>query len=171
MDKDTLLKLLNEDLALEYSAAIQYVQHSAILQGVGFSGVRSHLMDHAREELEHARKLAERISYMGGVPEHVPSLVDIKTSADSRYALALDLLGERTAVARYKERVQMAKDAGEPGLALLLSEILLQEEEHEDDLTSVIGDSFSRGAIESEQAVGFLVKLASLEQSRIRRPE
>ena len=171
MDKETLLRLLNEDLALEYSAAVQYVQHSATLQGVVFSEVRSHLMDHAREELDHARKLAERIAYMGGIPTHVPSLDGIKTSEDSRYALALDLLGERAAISRYKERVQMAKDVGEHGLALLLSEILLQEEEHEDELLSVIGDSFSRGAIEKDQAVGFIVKLASLEQARIRRPE
>lgn len=161
-----LLNLLNEDIALEYSAAVQYVQHSSVVQGVGMDSVKGHLMEHAREELEHARSLSERVAYYGGTPAHLPSLQDIQTSVDGRYALALDLKGEREAIQRYKQRVRMAQEAGEPGLAHLLSEILMEEEEHEDDLLTVLGQSLSGPSLGPQEAAGFLIKLASLEQSR-----
>ena len=163
INKQQLIMNLNEDLKLEYSAALQYIQHAACMQGAQYDTIKEHLLEHADQEIDHAKQLSERINYMGGTPVAVPSLEDIKLSADSRYMLALDLNGERTAIARYKDRIEQAVSLREYGLVQILQEILEEEEEHEDDLvTSLGGAEPERATATTEQ----FIKLASMEQRR-----
>ena len=68
MTKEELITLLNKDLTLEYSAAIQYIQHAAKVTGPQYQSIQRELEVHANEEIGHAIQLAEQIAYLGGDP-------------------------------------------------------------------------------------------------------
>jgi bacterioferritin len=74
-----LLELLNKDLELEYSAMVQYVQHSGVLTGAEYGDITKEIKIHANEEPQHAIILAEQIDYLGGFPTaNVPSAATSK---------------------------------------------------------------------------------------------
>jgi bacterioferritin len=131
-----LIDLLNEDLIREYGAAIQYKQHAAVINGIyfAFAGM---LYEHADEEISHAKALSEHINYLGGVPS-----VDLNKrniSNDAVAMLNLDLDGENEAIARYKERIAQCNEAGEYGTVAILLDILKDEEEHANEIETILG--------------------------------
>jgi len=131
-----ILSELNKDLEWEYSAAIQYVQHAATINGAQFDSIQKELLIHAQEEMQHAVMLSEQINYLGGVPT-----VDVEKreiSADSVEMLKQDLVGEDNAITRYKKRIGQAEELKEYGLRRVLEDILIQEEEHKRDLTNAL---------------------------------
>jgi len=132
-----MIGLLNKDLALEYSAAVQYIQHSAKVTGAEYQSMQKELVVHANEEIGHALVLADQISYLGGDP--TIEVAKRYVSDDSTEMLKQDLEGEKDAVRRYRERIGQARDMGEFGLARALEDILIMEEEHEKDLMSALG--------------------------------
>ena len=136
--KEELLKELNKDLEWEYSAAIQYVQHAAVLTGAQYESIQKELVIHSNEEMAHALMLSEQIDYLGGVP--TVSVEEIKTSKNSLEMLKQDLAGEQLAIDRYKERIGQAESLKEYGLRRILEDILIQEEEHKRDLMTVVED-------------------------------
>jgi bacterioferritin len=132
-----LIELLNRDLALEYTAIVQYVQHSGVLTGAEYGDIIKEIKIHAAEELQHALTLADHIDYLGGVPTvEVPPA---KVSQDNREMLQQDLEGEEDAVARYKQRIMQAEELKELALSQKLREILAMEQEHAMDLTNALG--------------------------------
>lgn len=136
MTKKELRDLLNKDLALEYAAAVQYIQHAAKVTGAKFQTIQKELIVHANEEIGHAVSLAEQIAYLGGDPT-----VDVAkrhVSDDSAEMLKQDLAGEQDAVKRYKARIAQANELGEYGLKRVLEDILIMEEEHERDLKAAL---------------------------------
>jgi bacterioferritin len=131
-----LLQELNKDLEWEYSAAIQYVQHAATINGAQFDSIQKELLIHAQEEMQHAVMLSEQIDFLGGVPT-----VDVEKreiSPDSLEMLKQDLWGEENAITRYKERIGQAEALKEYGLRRVLEDILIQEEEHKRDIANAI---------------------------------
>jgi bacterioferritin len=136
LTKEELIHLLNKDLEWEYSAAIQYVQHAAVMTGPQYEGVIKELIIHSQEEMQHAVTLSEQIDYLGGVP--TTKVEKIETSSESKVMLEQDLKGEQDAVARYKERVKQAEEMGLYGLRRMLEDILIMEEEHERDLQTAL---------------------------------
>jgi len=135
LTKDDLIKKLNKDLEWEYAAAIQYIQHAAVLTGAKYESIQKELIIHANEEILHAISLSEQIDYLGGVP--TVNVEAIETSSDSLEMLRQDLKGELQAIAGYKERIAEAESLKEYGLRRALEDILIQEEEHERDLRTV----------------------------------
>ncbi len=65
---EKLIKLLNMDLELEYSAAIQYINHGAVMTGAAYGDIIKELKIHANEEVQHAMILADQIDYHQGSP-------------------------------------------------------------------------------------------------------
>ncbi|MCR4298616.1 MAG: ferritin-like domain-containing protein [Gallionella sp.] len=131
-----LLAELNKDLEWEYSAAIQYVQHAATINGAQFDSIQKELLIHATEEMQHAVMLSEQIDFLGGVPT-----VDVEKRAiskDSVEMLKQDLWGEENAIKRYKERIGQAEELKEYGLRRVLEDILIQEEEHKRDIANAL---------------------------------
>jgi len=63
-----LVKLLNRDFELEYSAATQYINHSAVMNGAPYGDIIKELTIHADEEIQHAIILANQIDYLDGKP-------------------------------------------------------------------------------------------------------
>ena len=133
----TLIDLLNKDLALEYTAIVQYAQHSGVLTGAEYGDITKEIKIHATQELQHAITLAEQIDYLGGFPSvEVPAA---KTSEDNREMLEQDLEGELDAVARYQQRIIQTEELQELALAQKLREILAMEQEHAMDLRNALG--------------------------------
>jgi bacterioferritin len=135
--KKKLIEELNKDLEWEYSAAIQYVQHAAVITGPEYESIQKELLIHSQEEMAHAVMLSDQINFLGGVPT-----VDVEkreVSANSKEMLKQDLAGEENAIQRYKERIAQAESLQEYGLRRVLEDILIQEEEHKRDLLTVLG--------------------------------
>ena len=135
--KERLIELLNKDLALEYSACVQYTQHQGVLKGAMYQNIQKELAIHAQEELQHATILANQIDYLGGFPTvDVPSP---KTSKNNEEMLEQDLAGENDAITRYSTRIKQAEELNFYHLAQQLRNILAVEQEHAMDLEQALG--------------------------------
>jgi bacterioferritin len=134
--REQMVRLLNEDLAGEYQAIIAYVVYSQVLKGAAYTDIARELEAHAGEELAHAIKIARQIDYLGGMPAVVPKA--IKTSKDPVVMLRADLENERATVGRYRERIRQAEAMGEFALSETLRAIIVQEQEHEIDLSAAL---------------------------------
>lgn len=134
---DKLVKLLNHDLELEYSAAIQYINHSAVMSGAAYGDIIKELKIHANQEIGHALTLSDQIDYLGGSPS--VAVGEIHTSNDNIEMLQQDLAGEEDAIRRYKMRVEQAENIKEFALAQALRAILAVEQEHAMDLRQALG--------------------------------
>lgn len=134
---EKLVDLLNLDLELEYSAAIQYINHAAVMTGAAYGDIIKELKIHANEEVQHAMILADQIDYLGGSPS--VNVGEIRTSGDNDEMLREDLDGEEDAIRRYKMRVEQAEELKEFALAQQLRTILATEQEHAMDLKQALG--------------------------------
>ena len=136
LSKPELIDALNRDLAKEYAALIQYVQHAAVITGPQYDAIAAELLVHATEEHAHAVSLSNQIDWLGGMP--AADVGDIHISPDSKTMLELDLDGELDAISRYRERVSQAELLQEYGLRRALEDILVVEEEHARDLQNAL---------------------------------
>jgi bacterioferritin len=134
--RERMIQLLNEDLAGEYQAIIAYTVYSQVLKGAAYTDIARELEAHAREELAHAIKIAKQIDYLGGMPSVTPK--PVKTSNDPVEMLRADLENERETVGRYRERIRQAEAMGEFALSETLRAIIVQEQEHEIDLSAAL---------------------------------
>jgi len=132
-----LVDLLNKDLELEYSAAIQYINHAAVMTGAAYGDIIKELKVHSNEEVQHAMLLADQIDFLGGSPS--VKVGNILTSKDNIEMLQQDLDGELDAIKRYKVRVEQAEALKEFALAQQLRTILAMEQEHAMDLRQALG--------------------------------
>jgi bacterioferritin len=135
--KEQLIELLNKDLALEYTAIVQYTQHAGVIKGAMYQSIQKELIVHAQEELQHATILASQIDYLGGVPT-----VDVppaRVSPDTVTMLQQDLDGENDAIQRYTVRISQAEELNLYHLAQQLRNILAVEQEHAMDLEQALG--------------------------------
>ena len=133
-----LIDLLNEDLAREYQAIIAYVNYSQALKGAEYMSIAKELEKHAAEELKHALIVAKLIDYLGGNIGVTPK--PVKTSKKPTDMLRFDLDNENQTVRHYRDRVRQAETLGEFAIAEHLREILKQEQEHQIDLATALGE-------------------------------
>ncbi|HEX3702285.1 MAG TPA: ferritin-like domain-containing protein [Vicinamibacterales bacterium] len=138
ISRGQLIDHLNEDLAREYQAIIAYVIYSQVLKGAEFMNIAKELEKHAGQELTHALKISKHIDYLGGTPASVPK--PVKTPKDARAMLRADLDNENETVRNYRERVREAESLSEYGIAEDLREILREEQEHQIDLATALGE-------------------------------
>lgn len=132
-----LIELLNMDLELEYSAAIQYINHAAVMTGAAYGDIIKEIKIHANEEIQHAMILADQIDYLRGSPS--VKVGKIQTSQDNDEMLQQDLDGEEDAIKRYKVRIEQAEQLKEFALAQQLRNILAMEQEHAMDIRQALG--------------------------------
>jgi bacterioferritin len=136
--REQLIAALNEDLSREYQAVIAYVVYSQVLKGAEYMNIAGELEIHAGQELAHAITIAKQIDYLGGVPTAVAK--PVKTSTDNREMLRFDLDNENETVANYRQRIRQAESLGEYALAENIRQILVQEQEHQIDLATALGE-------------------------------
>ena len=138
VDRKALIAHLNEDLAREYQAIIAYVVYSQALKGAEYMSIAKELEVHAGEELQHALTIAKHIDYLGGDPVVVPAAV--KPVANARVMLRADLDNENQTIRAYRERLKECEALGEYGIAEDIREILRQEQEHQVELATALGE-------------------------------
>ena len=133
-----LIDALNEDLSREYQAIIAYVNYSQVLKGAAYMSIADQLEIHAKQELDHALKIANAIDYLGGMPSVTPK--PVKTSEKAEDMLRFDLDNENETVRNYRDRVRQCEELGEFALAEQIRQILTQEQDHQIDLATALGE-------------------------------
>ncbi len=138
ISRDRLAELLNEDLAREYQAIIGYVVYSQVLKGAEYMGIAGQLEIHAKQELEHALMLSRQIDYLGKMPAVTPK--PVRTSKDAKEMLRFDLENENETIRNYRDRIRQCEVLGEFALAEQIRQILVQEQDHQIDLATALGE-------------------------------
>jgi bacterioferritin len=136
--RERLAELLNEDLAREYQAIIAYVVYSQVLNGAEYMAIAQELEVHAGEELQHAITIAKQIDYLGAMP--TATALPVTLSEKAEVMLRADLDNENDTIRNYRERVRQCEELGEFALAEEIREILKQEQEHQIDLATALGE-------------------------------
>jgi bacterioferritin len=136
--RDQLAQLLNEDLSREYQAIIAYVVYSQVLKGAEYMNIAAQLEQHAHQELEHALIISRQIDYLGAMPSVTPK--PVKTSEKARDMLKFDLDNENVTILNYQERIRQCEALGEFALAEQIRGILVQEQDHQIDLATALGE-------------------------------
>jgi bacterioferritin len=142
---DVVLRLLNEALATELVCTMRYRRHYFMAKGIHSESVKSEFLEHAQEEQVHADGLAERIVQLGGEPNFSPA--GILDRSHSEYAegttledmIREDLVAERIAIDSYRQMIEYI-GGDDPTTRRLLEEITAKEEEHAEDLASLLSD-------------------------------
>ncbi|HKO29879.1 MAG TPA: ferritin-like domain-containing protein [Nitrospiraceae bacterium] len=140
---ETVIKLLNEALATEIVCVLRYRRHYFTATGISSLSVKSEFLEHATEEQAHADQLAERIVQLGGEPNLSPD--GLLSRSHSEYVegeslvemITEDLIAERIAIDSYREMVTYV-GTDDPTTRRVLEGILAQEEEHAEDLVSLL---------------------------------
>jgi bacterioferritin len=139
ISRDRLAQLLNEDLAREYQAIIAYVVYSQVLKGAEFMNIADQLEQHAKQELEHALIISRQIDYLGAMPTVSPKAV--QTSEKPRELLRFDLQNENETIRNYRDRIWQCEQLGEYAMAEQIRQILVNEQDHQIDLATALGEN------------------------------
>ena len=142
-DRDTVVKLLNEALATEIVCVLRYTRHYFMASGIHAEGVAAEFLQHANEEQGHADLIAQRIVQLGGAPNFSPE--GLLTRSHAEYVegdtltdmIREDLVAERIAIDSYREMINYVGN-DDSTTRRMLEGILAMEEEHADDLVSLL---------------------------------
>jgi bacterioferritin len=138
VSRDRLAELLNEDLSREYQAIIAYVVYSQVLSGAQYMDIAAQLETHAKQELDHALILSRQIDYLGKMPVVTPK--PVRTSKNPKEMLRYDLGNENETIRNYRERIPQCEKLGEYAMAEQIRQILMQEQDHQIDLATALGE-------------------------------
>lgn len=142
-DRNTVVTLLNEALATELVCVLRYKRHYFMAKGIHSESVKAEFLQHANEEMAHADQIAKRITELGGEPDFSPDGLSERSHAeyvagDTLNAMIKeDLIAERIAIESYREMIAYLGDA-DSTTQKMLKEILAMEEEHAEDLASIL---------------------------------
>jgi len=142
-DRDAVVNILNAALATEIVCQLRYKRHYFMADGIHAEAAKAEFLEHANQEAEHADKIAERIVQLGGAPDFSPDGLATRSHAEYAEGTTLremieeDLVAERVAIESYREIVLYLADR-DPTTRRLMEEVLAVEEEHADDLVSLM---------------------------------
>src|SRR5579871_4870058 len=142
-DRQTVLRILNEALATEIVCVLRYKHHYYMAAGLNSQAVKDEFLQHANEEQKHADRIAERIVQLNGNPNFSPE--GILTRAHSEYQegdslvemIKEDLVAERIAIESYSEIIRYLGN-NDPTTRKMMEEILANEEEHAEEMKSLL---------------------------------
>ena len=143
LDPKVVCGLLNRSLATELVCVLRYRRHHFMAGGLSSDPVAAEFLAHSNEEQRHADQLAARIVQLGGEPDFSPAGLATRSHAEYVEGRTLqemvheDLVGERIAIESYTELIALL-GAKDPTTRRMLEEILAKEEEHADDLSSLL---------------------------------
>jgi bacterioferritin len=142
-DREVVIKMLNEALATEIVCVLRYKRHYFMAAGVHAPAAAAEFQEHATEEMAHADLIAKRIIELRGEPNFSPDGLAARSHAEYVEGAALkdmikeDLIAERIAIESYREMIGYLGEQ-DPTTRRMLEEILASEEEHAEDLSSLI---------------------------------
>ena len=138
MDKKKLIERLNEDLAGELGAVIQYTTYAAKATGPYRPQLSQFFLAEVPDEQGHAQFLANKIVALGGEPTTEARAVPPASS--NREMLEAVLEAERRAVADYTKRAREAEEFGDKGLAVELEDMVRDESGHAEETERILRD-------------------------------
>ena len=144
-DRERVVDVLNEALATELVCVLRYKRHYYTATGLNAAPVAAEFLQHANEEQVHADQLALRITQLQGEPNFDPAGLSERSHSEYDDSASLldmvreDLIAERVAIESYSEIIRWLADK-DPTTRRLLEDILAMEEEHADDLRSILED-------------------------------
>jgi bacterioferritin len=143
VDRETAIRLLNDALATEIVCVLRYKFHYLMAKGIHSESVKQEFLEHANEEERHADLISERIVQLGGKPELAPAGLSGRAHSEYKEGDTLiemireDLVAERIAIDSYREIINFFGH-GDPTSRRIMEEILAKEEEHADDLSTLL---------------------------------
>ncbi len=142
-NRETVIKVMNEALATELVCVLRYKRHHYAATGIHAQAVADEFLEHAKEEQDHADMIAERITQLGGEPDFNPETLAKRSHSEYVEGKNLsdmireDLIAERIAIESYSEIIRYLGD-NDPTSRRVMEEILAEEEEHAEDLKTLI---------------------------------
>ncbi|HKQ23802.1 MAG TPA: DUF892 family protein [Burkholderiales bacterium] len=142
-DREAVIRMLNEGLATELVCVLRYKRHYFMAKGIHSDPVKAEFLEHAGEEMTHADRLAKRIIELGGEPNFSPDGLSARSHAEYVEGDTLNsmikenLIAERIAIESYREMIAYLGEH-DPTTQQMLKEILAAEEEHAEDLASLL---------------------------------
>jgi bacterioferritin len=143
-----VVEVLEKALAEEHTAIAQYMAHHYQIDDAGYSKLADMVKEESVEEMKHAEKLAERLTFLGVTPPYKLHGVPHTKKAPIVELLKVDLALEEEAIDMYNQGIQVCQQEGDVGSRMLLEKILLDEEKHKQDLENHLrliklhGDSY-----------------------------
>lgn len=142
-DVQQTIDILQTVLATEIVCVLRYTMNAIAATGIASDSVREEFDEHAREEQEHMRQVAERINQLGGTPNLNPE--GLATRSASQYVETGDLIemikenlvAERIACDHYRELIRFFSDK-DPTTRAMMEKILANEEEHASDMLDLL---------------------------------
>ena len=142
-DVKKTIDILQSVLATEIVCVLRYTMHAVAATGISSEGVKAEFAQHARDEADHMKQVAERINQLGGMPDFNPA--GLATRSASEYGSAgnlvemieENLVAERIAVDHYRELIRYFGN-DDPGSRAMMERILLVEEEHANDMHDLL---------------------------------
>ena len=142
-DVQTVVKLLNQALATEIVCVLRYKRHYYMATGINAPQAQQEFLQHANDEQMHADQIAARIVQLGGEPNFSPEGLASRSHAEYVEGESLeemikeDLVAERVDIDSYGEMIRYLGDR-DPTTRRMLDTILAAEEEHAEDLASLL---------------------------------
>ena len=147
LEIDEIIKVLNRAYADEWLAYYQYFIEAKVIKGIMKDAAIAELTQHANDELRHANMVADRILQLGGTPllnpkdwfTHTNCGYEEPKNFDVVSILKDSIKGEECAISTYSSIADMTR--GKDIVTYdLVSEILADEVEHEEDLQALYDD-------------------------------
>lgn len=146
---DEIITLLNKAYADEWLAYYQYFIEAKVVKGIMKDAAIAELTQHATDELRHANMVADRILQLGGTPLLNPKEWFTQTNCGYEEPQDFDVVailndsikGEQCAISTYSDIADLVKDK-DIITYNMVSEILADEVEHEEDLQALHDDIF-----------------------------
>lgn len=138
MDKQTLINNLNQDLAGELGAIVQYITYAAKASGPFRPQLAQFFLTEVADEQLHAQFLANKIVALGGEPITAPR--PVPAAKNNREMLEAVLAAEKQATADYTQRAKEAEEFGDKGLAVQLENMVFDESGHAEETARILKD-------------------------------
>jgi bacterioferritin len=137
MDRKAVIKALNDALALEYSAVVQYAQYSYCVKGFRRLAVAGWFFEQATTSLTHARMMGDKIVALGGIP--TTKVGPVREAQDLTSMVKLSLEMERRSVESYQAALVLAAD--DTALRVLLESRIEAEQADVEELEKMLSDT------------------------------
>lgn len=142
-DPRAVVRVLNEALATEIVCVLRYKRHQYMAAGIDAIEVAEEFAQHAKEEQGHADMIAARITQLDGAPNFNPE--GLATRSHTEYVegktltemIAEDLVAERIAIETYSEIIRYLAN-NDPTTRVMMEQILAMEEEHAEDMKTLL---------------------------------
>jgi len=147
LDINDIITTLNKAYADEWLAYYQYFIEAKVVKGIMKDAAIAELEQHATDELRHANMVSDRILQLGGTPllnpkdwfTHTNCGYEEPKNFDVVSILEDSIKGEQCAITIYSELVEMTRNKDVVTYDIV-SQILADEVEHEEDLQALHDD-------------------------------